>query len=728
MNKTLRRVLALLLVCLTLIGTAAVGFAASLKQVTNLKLAVRSSTQVELKWKAVSKADGYVIESFDSAKTQWIPKKETAENSIKLTKLTPGTTYSFRVKAFLESGKTRTYGEASSALPVMTKPEAVSELQMVSESSGAAKVKLRWPAAKGAASYLVFKKDATTEKKYVLVEETAKTSSTVHFSAAPGTVYFKVQSKTMNGEQALLAKCSPVLKLTLKPQVVNTLKVEKAAPTSVTLTWNPADGASAYEVYQRDERTYLYHILTMVPEPTVTVTDLEPSSTYTFAVKSVANYDGHVQRSAMGPILSVSTGFLSITGFRFSLKSNNKAVLTWDKIGSASGYEVEKSANGKSGWEKIADVKRPEADVSAKEPDGVLKTGTRYFYRVRAYANENGNVTYTSYSKVLEIHPLPETPVITRAGTAAQHGVCLEWTAAAGADGYEVQFYNADKNAWTSLVSSPMRAKVFKTYTNEDGVSTVYYLDKGLTASDIYRYRVRAFVNVGDEQMFTEFSNVYEHKYIYQPEPDTYYSNNTQKTGIGGYLYDPAEKVFFTADDPWQRNFGFNEGYDFASPEFLIQYDTVPVKFTCHEGEKWMIQPWKGQYGMLFYGGEIGIYKQYIQRDVEHYDCVNDEDQLMMEMSIYHRNAFGKWNREIHRPYGSYWWITGFKLGYTRLLSAKLTRSFRTYPDLRIEAKITMLDFDMRNAFVNAVKQTQSDLITIADYGKDDLDLYISFN
>ena len=730
MKKALHRALALLLVFVLLTGTASTGFAASVGRVTKLALVSRTSTQIKLKWKAVSKADGYVAERCVAGKNKWKTAGDTAGASLTDEALKPGTVYIYRVKAYVKKNGARVYGDVSDELSVLTKPEAVSQVQMVSASSGAALVTLKWPKAAGAAVYQLFKKDATTGDAFVQAVETKKTTAAVKFPAAPGAVAFKVKAIAQAGEESLAAKFSPVLSLNLKPERVTTLTAAKLTPTSVTLVWEPADGASSYEVFLRDETNFQYDMVASVTETTYTVTDVDPSTPHYFAVKSVAYYGGNIQRTGFSPAFTTDTAFESVTGFMFVLKKSNRLFLEWNKIKSADGYEIEKSADGVSGWQQIGNVHMNAFEAGAVEPDGVLAKGKSYFYRVRAYVNENGEMKYTAYSDTLEVHPLPDAPKITRAGTASQHGICLEWTACAGAQGYEVQFFNEKNENWQVLTSSLLSAKVFKTYTNEDGVKTVYYLDRGLTTTGTYQYRVRAFVLNGEERLYSDESNAWTHKYIYAPEPDTYYANTFQQTGIGGYLYDPNEKVIFTAEDPWQRNFGFNEGYDAAAQGLFIQYDTSPVKFTCHEGEKWMIQPWKGQYGFLFYGGEIGVYRQYGSRDIEHYDCADDEDELMMEMRIYRKNILGKWKEQIHRPYGSYWWMTGFKIGFVRFVSAMFSQNFRTYPDLRVDARITMMDYDMRNAFVEAVRQIneKEQRYTIAEYGKNDLDLYISFN
>lgn len=158
------------------------------------------------------------------------------------------------------------------------------------------------------------------------------------------------------------------------------------------------------------------------------------------------------------------------------------------------------------------------------------------------------------------------------------------------------------------------------------------------------------------------------------------------------YQYDPDNKLFFTDDDPWQRNFGFNAVYDQAAPFTVMYMDTVRMKFR-HDAQKldYMIQFWKGQYGFVFVGCEIGVYTKPTSRKIEHYDCGTDEQALKMEMSMYQN---GKW--EFTRTYRTYWWPTGFIPG--------MLDRFADRSSLVMTARITLKDSQMTRAFVSAMK------------------------
>ena len=157
------------------------------------------------------------------------------------------------------------------------------------------------------------------------------------------------------------------------------------------------------------------------------------------------------------------------------------------------------------------------------------------------------------------------------------------------------------------------------------------------------------------------------------------------------YQYSYVDDYYYTNDkEAWQYNFGFGKIYDFVSPYILLEYDYIRIFFT-YEGKDWMFQMWKGQYGMIFYGGEIGIYTR-VHSDEgvgfwTMFRCAAEEDWLKMEMTLWHEQLNGEWTREFTREYDYYWWCTGFKNGHIR--------QEEPADELRITARITFKDEEM---------------------------------
>jgi hypothetical protein len=144
----------------------------------------------------------------------------------------------------------------------------------------------------------------------------------------------------------------------------------------------------------------------------------------------------------------------------------------------------------------------------------------------------------------------------------------------------------------------------------------------------------------------------------------------------------------------WQRNFGFCRLYDEASAPLSMIIDCEPVFFD-YDGYHWMIELWKGQY-CLNTGGEIGVYYTKApgldtpgELKNAFYHSVGDEDLLQMSFSL------KKGSRTLFARNDRHWWLTGFKLG-----------EFSDPSELTMDARITLKDRFMRDAFVEGLKNT----------------------
>ena len=170
---------------------------------------------------------------------------------------------------------------------------------------------------------------------------------------------------------------------------------------------------------------------------------------------------------------------------------------------------------------------------------------------------------------------------------------------------------------------------------------------------------------------------------------------------ILSYQYSYVDDYYYTNDkEAWQYNFGFGKIYDVVSPYILLEYDYIRVFFT-YENKDWMLQMWKGQYGMVFYGGEIGIYNRpHIDDGMSEwtfFNCPAEEDWLGMEMTLWHEELDGSWTREFTREYDKYWWCTGFKNGHVR--------QEEPCDELRLEGRITFKDEEMTKLVTEGLKE-----------------------
>lgn len=166
---------------------------------------------------------------------------------------------------------------------------------------------------------------------------------------------------------------------------------------------------------------------------------------------------------------------------------------------------------------------------------------------------------------------------------------------------------------------------------------------------------------------------------------------------IAGFEYDEEQGIYYSQMNPLQRKFGFNRVYDMAAPLAGMIYSTKRIEFE-YEGREWMIQIWKGQYGITS-GAEIGLYNRDPERNFQ-YDCADDEDLIEMQFDFYNQDEL-----VFSRGPEKHWWLTGFKVfhaGVPILIDLDMT--------------LTFTDKQMAKAFVKSLKKsTTSDLSSLMD-------------
>ncbi len=126
-------------------------------------------------------------------------------------------------------------------------------------------------------------------------------------------------------------------------------------------------------------------------------------------------------------------------------------------------------------------------------------------------------------------------------------------------------------------------------------------------------------------------------------------------TEFFGFAYDAEQDIFYSTKYPVQRIFGYNSLYDLGASRFGLFYQTKRIRF-FHENKEWMIQLWKGQYGVTV-GGEVGVYYRDSNSYVKHFEAVADEDMVIMGFQLRKNDT-----PYLERGPEKHWWLTGFRI------------------------------------------------------------------
>lgn len=148
-----------------------------------------------------------------------------------------------------------------------------------------------------------------------------------------------------------------------------------------------------------------------------------------------------------------------------------------------------------------------------------------------------------------------------------------------------------------------------------------------------------------------------------------------------GFAYLPSQDILTSGLDSWQREFGYHALFDRTAPHFNMVFDCQPVYFD-YQGRTWMIEFWKGQYGINT-GAEIGVYYADSIVSPERYadtlfHSADDRHLLPLSMELYDQGCRLLAVRQCH------WWLTGFCMG-----------KYSQPENLEMRISVTCLDKEM---------------------------------
>ena len=147
----------------------------------------------------------------------------------------------------------------------------------------------------------------------------------------------------------------------------------------------------------------------------------------------------------------------------------------WIPAPDADGYKVYLYNSTTKKWEIKATVRDGKATYAEVYK---LKAGTKYKYRVRAYAKRNGKTYWGEYDSGT-CTTCPAKPKITST-SSTKNSITLKWGKVKSADGYRVYRYDSKTKKWKKLA------------TVKNG-KTSYVDKKSLKSKTTYKYKVKAY-------------------------------------------------------------------------------------------------------------------------------------------------------------------------------------------------------------------------------------------
>lgn len=178
--------------------------------------------------------------------------------------------------------------------------------------------------------------------------------------------------------------------------------------------------------------------------------------------------------------------------------------------------------------------------------------------------------------------------------------------------------------------------------------------------------------------------------------------------GPFGFYYKICEGIFSSRRDAWQREMGYQELFDRAAVLTGMVIDAQPVYFD-YAGRTWLVEFWKGQYGINA-GGEVGIYcaesivppQEYART---HFAAVQDCEMPIVRSRLFCFCGNSGKVKVLYDQQARHWWLTGFVLG-----------KYVTPKRLVLQSMLEFQNVDMAEAFMVGAGRVQSSYFQ-AGYG-----------
>ena len=362
--------------------------------------------------------------------------------------------------------------------------EAVKNFRVSAKSNN--KLELAWDINSSAQGYIIEYYDGQDWVEAIKTPANNYLSCT--FESLSEDTGYQFRIKAYNGTAESICTELTVATTAEKPDSVIGFGKKSSQSSSITLQWKESADADGYILEQyKDNKWVQIRKTSSADDVSYTVSDLTPGTSFKFRIKAYRNTNENgVLYSEYSDTLSAFTVLSSVTGVKLGGRAADALRINWTKNASADGYIIDMYQNGK--WARVAKITDNTTTTFRKAG---LGASTVYKFRVRAYKMSGSTAIYSDYSAELSARTNPSVMTGAKLGGRAADALRVNWTKNASADGYIVEMYQGNK--WV---------RVAKITDN----STTTFRKAGLSASTVYKFRVRAYKMSGNTALYGNYS------------------------------------------------------------------------------------------------------------------------------------------------------------------------------------------------------------------------------
>ncbi len=211
-------------------------------------------------------------------------------------------------------------------------------------------------------------------------------------------------------------------------------------------------------------------------------------------------------------VVSVTVTPSTISTLQVDYKDYQTASIAFTPLADIERYEIHFSTNKTKSYKLFTTVNTSKAVVLQQSG---LKTGTTYYYKVRAVKVINGKTYYGAFSAVKSVKPLLEKPSFL--ATPGDSGIWVSTNAVVGASGYQYAYALAANGRYTVKTAT---SRVFNLQTLAGGKN--YYV------------KVRAYRTIGKTKVYGPYSDPVV---VYLPNAEPNFGVSLMSVGAGSKKY-----------------------------------------------------------------------------------------------------------------------------------------------------------------------------------------------
>ena len=445
---------------------------------TNVSATTPAWSYIDLAWSDVQGDFGYKIDRSLTGTSGWQQVGSTGANTtiFKDRGLTPSTRYYYRIKSFNRVGDSAPSPTATTSTKVAKPPPQ----NLIGSALDARRIHIAWTDAIGEIGYLVER--STNGGPWTQIRVLGGSVVDYHDeNLSPATRYdYRVRARY--AEDDSLPSNVVSIRTAGPPAAITDLRATSLSQFQIRLDWTDVDGDTGYRVQRSLNGVDGWTELIITANSAISFLDesgLVAGTTYHYRVLGKNSAGDALPSNPASATTAAPDAPIALSG---EARANNQVYLQWLDVNFDSGYKIERSPNGSTGWTQILTNGPNDWDAV----DSTVSIGNTYFYRVRA----KGGTVDGPYSAVASVrYDRPDQPQGLVIWDVGANYVVLHWTDVNGDFGYRIERSPDGSSNWSEVGEVPASVTDFR--------------NSELAANTTYHYRVKARSWLGDSDPST---------------------------------------------------------------------------------------------------------------------------------------------------------------------------------------------------------------------------------